>query len=228
MATMLLTWRDNTFALALSRIRYLKVFLSLFVLSKDGATNLVLLSGKTPRAGSVPHKSVILSSTTTDHGDNMTNLPASKSKKSYYYQGNSSISVFLFHFWIHWSFRPAGGPSLSASFVSVILSLLGKDVFVLSSLYHLGRALLRVREIDYTVMVWWLWYDIDDDSFIERLRCRAIECQRRHWFDVHRSGPWPYYSRSLYTRVLQTKTKSFNSALQVRLDEDDLFRHCLP
>ena len=129
---------------------------------------------------------------------------------------------------MHWSFRPAGGPSLLASFLSVILSLLGIDVFVLSSLYHLGRALLRDREIDYTVMVWWLWYDIDDDSFIERLRCRAIECQRRHWFDVHRSGPWPYYSRSLYTRVLQTKTKSFKPALQVRLDEDDLFRHWPP
>ena len=54
---------------------------------------------------------------------------------------------------MHWSFRPDGGPSLLASFLSVILSLLGIDVFVLSSLYHLGRALLRVREIDYTVIV---------------------------------------------------------------------------
>jgi hypothetical protein len=56
-------------------------------LSKDGATNLVLLSGKTPLAGSsqftVPHKSVILALTTSDHVTILTNLPASKSKKSY-------------------------------------------------------------------------------------------------------------------------------------------------
>ena len=75
MATMLLTWRDNTYALALVEIAtYLKVFRFFTRLSKDGATNLVLLSGKTPQAGSVPHKSVILSSTTTDHGDNIDQL----------------------------------------------------------------------------------------------------------------------------------------------------------